>query len=245
MPSVVDQVLSRARSAGVGSASGVRPDDRLEVQAVAGEVAERVVADHDRVDARSRPARRRTPGRARQLVAHVGGVGGVLVGVVRVEVASSSATASATSAISSGSSQKCGSRSPVRVLARAWSRSGRNGSHTSATSSTSPRRSARRRRPRPGWKPSLVDAPGRPARRRRSRSIDSSRSCGSPPGWVRLVDRRSFARDAPGDLRQRVERGHHAVVPSSAGRSPAHAGGARRARSRRGPRATGARRRST
>ena len=70
---------------------------------------------------------------------------------------------------------------------------------------------------------------GRPGRRRRRRRLEaplvdqhvgvrdlarsagrsSSRSCGSCPGWVRLVTSACVAGDPLGDVLQRVERGHH------------------------------------
>ena len=106
------------RRLGVGGEAG----DRLELQAVAAEVAERVVGHDDGVRARSRPGRRRTRGRAPRgrRAGRRRCRGSRRRGRGRARRAAS-ATASPRSAISSGSCQKCGSTSPWSCSSPAWS----------------------------------------------------------------------------------------------------------------------------
>ena len=132
MPSDVIRSCSRARSAGVGSASGERPAIALDLQPVPVEVAERVVRDDDRVPRAvlqplcvvASPSSSRSATRsARWPVRRPRGRGRCS--------ASSSATASVRVAIRAGSCQKCGSSSPASSVESSRST-------TSAASSTSP-----------------------------------------------------------------------------------------------------------
>ena len=160
MPSLGDQLLEPGqvgrRRLGVGGEAG----DRLEVQAVAGEVGERLVADDGRRALARAPGRRRTPGpgppapsrSSAALSSYVAAPSGS-------SSTSSSATASPRSAISSGSCQKWGSRSP-------WS-------WPSSSCSSRSRPRARRR---------ASARPRRPRRRSRRRAALAS-TVSSTAGW--------------------------------------------------------------
>ena len=229
MPSSVDQLLEPGqvgrRRLGVGGEAG----DRLEVQPVAREVAEGLVADdRGRALAGARPSayscverpRARRAGRPRCPRTSLRRRG-------RARPAAS-ATASPRSAIRSGSCQKCGSRSPwswpaslVLVLVLGG---GHQVDHVGGVDDR-PRR-ARWRRPsrrrRAGSR-----ARGRPGRPRAMAAVclmSRLRSCGSVPGSVRLVDLPLVARHLLGHPGQRVERRDGRATVPGAVVGPAAAG---------------------
>ena len=220
MPSSAISSCSSASAAGVGSASGDRPAIASKSQAVALEVAERLVADDHRCRARRRRARRCTPSRssrsARRSAALLrtsprrsGSTSARLVGdrvgevghqqrvepEVRVEVAVVVVlVALGRLLLRACSSPACCSSSVRSSTASAASTTSRVRRWSTASSTA-------------GWKPcSRHDQVGLVERRGLGDAqLEVVRLA---PGWVRLVTSQSSPATCSVDPRQRVERGH-------------------------------------